>query len=154
LNGQLVLKIKIFNILCDQQKITCMKKVATYLFGALFLFVVVTGGLIQKMEVIPDNAQIKVFPSQRTWLPSSKQVHDDFSRLLDEPKYAEQTALMMMDSKPTQYGEVLSGAYKGFKIHTGWGAEDSYKIGENQSLLSSWVFGSKKRWNKDGTWNY
>jgi hypothetical protein len=132
-----------------------MKALNTFV-AVVAAFLAVTGGMIQDTEIIPKNAQIDVFPKQKIWLPHYKSVKQYFD--IENPELEKEDILFKLDMlsnlTSAQYADVYKGKYQGFELPKDFGKKSDYTIGYDQSILWSWIFGKKRRWNEDGSWNY
>ena len=120
--------------------------------GSIAVFIGITGGFIREVESIPNNAQIAVFPTYGKWLPHHTSVAEYLTRG-SETQLLERIQLAG-DIHPDTYESVRKGIHKGFQLPEDFGSDEDFVIGYDQSLLWSWIFGKKKRWNEDGSWNY
>ena len=106
------------------------------------------------MEHIPDNAKILVIEEYKIWIPNT----DWSNEIFLEQAQNDRNARKAYDKKiATTYFEIKNGKYKGFSLPEEWntneGREQIY-WGSKESLLRSWLFPKKKKWNEDGTWNW
>ena len=124
--------------------------------GVLLLLVslVGVGFSVESVETIPDNAKIVVFPSRRAWLPDAKFVAHRLTTDYNDPSTAMQTAALVRELRETTYGEVRSGAYRGFVVLEGWQEPgEDFTKGTPTSFLRAKLSPPERRWNPDGTWN-
>lgn len=130
-----------------------MSKILTYIGVTALIFIIVTGGLMNHSESIPDNAKIFVIEEYETWVPNVGWVEEIFRKQAAD----DINAAKSYDEKiATTYMEVKKGGrYEGFELPESWQSDKNEIVwGRNQSLLMSWVFPEENRWNEDGSWNW
>ncbi|MBK9379971.1 MAG: hypothetical protein IPN39_01405 [Chitinophagaceae bacterium] len=125
-----------------------------YVGIAIVVFISITGGFIHNREYIPDNAKIQVIEEYKIWIPDVEWANQIFQ----EQSYKNLNAKRVFENKiETTYSQIKSGKYKGFDLPESWKEnEGKARIvwGKNESILRSWIFPKKKKWNEDGSWNW
>ncbi len=125
-----------------------------YVGIAIVVFISITGGFIHNREYIPDNEKIQVIEEYKIWIPDVEWANQIFQ----EQSYKNLNAKRVFENKiETTYSQIKSGKYKGFDLPESWKEnEGKARIvwGKNESILRSWIFPKKKKWNEDGSWNW
>ena len=131
-----------------------MTKLVNYIGIFIILFIGITGGFINNMEYIPDNAKIIVIEDYKIWIPDAEWSN----KIFQEQSYQDRNAKRAYENRiETTYAQVKSGKYKGFDLPETWKENEGITrimCGKNESLLRSWILPNKQKWNEDGTWNW
>ncbi|MCF8227362.1 MAG: hypothetical protein K9G58_06065 [Bacteroidales bacterium] len=133
-----------------------MSKIFSTLAIILMFFIGITGWMIiHNREYIPENAKIFVLEEYQVWIPNAEWADNIFQEL----SLTDLNVRRVYKSKvESTYGEVENGKYEGFQLPESWkkeiGADRIIWGRESESLLRSWIFPKKNRWNKDGSWNW
>jgi hypothetical protein len=131
-----------------------MRKVLNVIGILIFLFIGITGGFIFQREEIPYNAKIYIIEEYHVWIPKVQWAEEIFREQTKNNPNAERSYKNKIIST---YFEIKKGKYKECKLPPSWIENDGRKRiiwGSRESLLRSWVFPKKRRWNKDGSWNW
>lgn len=121
------------------------------LYSILFLLAIPIF-FMREIESIPSNAKIIVFNKKHTWVPDNQEGNEllNFENHENSDSY-----FIYLDShERTTYKEIENGLYKGFIFDEKLGKLNNFTTGYNVSPIYKLIFGSKNRWNEDGSWNY
>ena len=131
-----------------------MKSILKFV-GFMVVAVIALGFYVQVGESIPDHALVRVRPSQKSWIPDSKEASERLDALSKDPGTRSETLAMIEELEPTNYGEIRRGRFKGFRLAPGWGSyTDTYVTGYSTFAIRAYVYPPKSRWNQDGSWNW